>query len=235
MTKAKKIKAYIACDTLYTGKTEHLHEYIRWVPNLEPTSNLSEAGLVVFTGGADVSSVLYGEVPHATTSAYPNRDLTEIYVFNKTKERGIPMLGICRGAQFLTVMNGGKLLQDVSDHQGGKHSIFFNTGDVREITSTHHQMMNPFVLKEDKYELIAYAYELVMADHLYYNDGVKSQIKLPQDFKEPEIVYYYDSNALCIQGHPERLKKPSEKDDLEIQIELVNDLLNGNMDKWKNK
>jgi len=66
------------------------------------------------------------------------------------------MVGICRGSQFLTVMSGGRLFQDVSGHAiMGTHLIKFKDGSSLGITSTHHQMMNPFYLSKNEYDLIA--------------------------------------------------------------------------------
>src|SRR5206468_3407306 len=86
-----------------------------------------EADLVIFAGGADVDPVLYGEVPHETTCCDPKRDQQDMDLYLMCVEHGIPMLGICRGAQFLHVMNGGKLWQHVDKHYGD-HRIF----DIRK-------------------------------------------------------------------------------------------------------
>jgi anthranilate/para-aminobenzoate synthase component II len=126
------------------------------------------------------------------------RDQKEIDDYYRYK--GIPMLGICRGAQFLTVMSGGRLIQDVSGHQSS-HTI--STGGMLgtyTITSDHHQMMYPFDLSKEKYILIAYS-EYFRSN--YYLNGNNNEIELSQDFLEPEIVYYKNNNSLCIQGHPE--------------------------------
>ena len=68
------------------------------------------------------------------------------------------------------------------------------------ITSSHHQMLYPFDLKKEYYELIAYS-EFYQSKT--YLNGDNEEIELSKDFLEPEIVYYKDGNSLCIQGHPE--------------------------------
>ena len=75
---------------------------------------IDEADLVVFGGGADISPELYGQEPLPQTYFDEDRDTHEIWAYNKCVTSKIPMFGICRGAQFLHAMNGGKLWQDVS-------------------------------------------------------------------------------------------------------------------------
>src|SRR3546814_18138869 len=52
------------------------------------------------------------------------------------------MFGICRGAQFLHVMNKGALWQHVEGHAGPDHYIYDLNDDCLVIaTSLHHQML----------------------------------------------------------------------------------------------
>src|SRR3546814_14796091 len=62
-------------------------------------------------------------------------------LFKTCYENGIPMLGVCRGAQFLNVMPGGKLYQDVDNHVGD-HPIYDpqNKRVIPNVSSIHHQM-----------------------------------------------------------------------------------------------
>ncbi len=74
------------------------------------------ANLVCFTGGEDVNPSLYGHEKHPTTYFSIFRDTKERSYFEKALDMGIPMVGICRGGQFLNVMSGGEMYQDVSTH-----------------------------------------------------------------------------------------------------------------------
>lgn len=98
--------------------------------------------LLIFTGGEDVNPYLYGETPHAKTHFNPERDAQEAQVWRMAKERGIPCLGICRGSQFLNVMNKGRLVQHVTNHTTD-HDMRTSCGHTIHVTSTHHQMMDP--------------------------------------------------------------------------------------------
>lgn len=61
-------------------------------------------------------------------------------------------------------------------------------------------MLYPFDMNPKDYELLAYSEYFQSKTYL---NGNNEEIELPKDFLEPEIVYYKNTNALCIQGHPE--------------------------------
>jgi putative glutamine amidotransferase len=68
---------------------------------------------VVITGGHDIEPVLYAE-PREVESHYDTeRDAFESVVIEDALARGLPLLGICRGAQLLNVRLGGSLHQDL--------------------------------------------------------------------------------------------------------------------------
>ena len=67
---------------------------------------------LLFPGGADVSPLLYGEEPvPELEDVFPELDDHQIALAHMGRERGIPMLGICRGMQVLNVAFGGTLHQ----------------------------------------------------------------------------------------------------------------------------
>lgn len=75
-------------------------------------------GLVV-AGGADVDPGAYGQEPHPATAGWrPDRDAWEMALLAAAEERGLPVLGICRGMQVMAVAAGGRLLQHVPDGVG---------------------------------------------------------------------------------------------------------------------
>lgn len=68
----------------------------------------------LFTGGPDVSPALYGEEDVSGLSAtYPERDAMETSLLHAVIRARKPILGICRGLQFLNAALGGTLWQDL--------------------------------------------------------------------------------------------------------------------------
>ncbi|WP_125566710.1 gamma-glutamyl-gamma-aminobutyrate hydrolase family protein [Companilactobacillus insicii] len=70
---------------------------------------------VIFTGGPDVDPTFMGEEPIpelGTTNR--NRDISEISLAKKAVKLGVPILGICRGAQLINVALGGSVYQDLA-------------------------------------------------------------------------------------------------------------------------
>jgi len=69
---------------------------------------------VLLTGGGDIHAEVYGEEPHPESKLHdPDRDNMEMEVVQLALERGLPILGICRGLQLLNVVFGGTLMQDI--------------------------------------------------------------------------------------------------------------------------
>ena len=97
-------------------------------------------GLVI-TGGKDVDPARYGQAPHPKTDQpRRDRDAWEFALLAGALRRGLPVLGICRGAQVLNVALGGTLhqhLPDVVGHTGHQlGNAVFNTSQVRTVPGT---------------------------------------------------------------------------------------------------
>jgi putative glutamine amidotransferase len=97
-------------------------------------------GLLI-TGGKDVDPAAYGQKPHpATDQPDRQRDAWESTLLDAALKRGLPVLGICRGAQVLNVALGGTLhqhLPDVIGHSGHRAgNAVFNTLPVRTVPGT---------------------------------------------------------------------------------------------------
>jgi putative glutamine amidotransferase len=90
------------------------------LPNLAEESFANELAErvdgVVFSGGEDVEPRRFGEetLPDKDVSISLGRDRFEFNFFEKVHRRKIPILGICRGHQFINVALGGTLYQDLS-------------------------------------------------------------------------------------------------------------------------
>ena len=70
---------------------------------------------VVLAPGRDIEPARYGQEPHALLAATePQRDEFELALVSAALDRGLPVIGMCRGVQVLNVALGGTLVQDVS-------------------------------------------------------------------------------------------------------------------------
>ena len=102
-----------------------------------------DTDLIVFTGGEDVSPHLYKHPAHPSTFFSLRRDSVESTIFQHAQFQGTPCVGICRGGQFLNVMSGGEMYQDVTKHTRDHLITDATSGFEVLVTSTHHQMMKP--------------------------------------------------------------------------------------------
>ena len=84
-----------------------------------PDTVLDRIDALLLSGGADVDPGCYGAEPHVETEGtWPERDRFEIALTRRALERGMPVLGICRGMQLLNVAAGGTLVQHLPDIVG---------------------------------------------------------------------------------------------------------------------
>lgn len=178
--------------------------YVNFIEDVELVDNLKDAQLVVFTGGEDVTPSFYGCKKHPNTYCNIDRDILEKEIFDKIDPNKQVCYGACRGSQFLAVMNGAKLIQDVTNHAVGRTHSISDGKKIYQITSTHHQMQYPFDLEEGKdYDLLYTSYG--MSSNKYAGDKISIEKVL---HREPEIVLYHRKNypkCLAVQGHPEMI------------------------------
>lgn len=191
--------------------------YANFIKDVELVDNMEDAEVVLFTGGEDVDPSLYGKEKHSTTRSNIIRDRAEKEVFDKVRPDQV-CLGICRGSQFLCVMNGGLLVQDCENHAlYTTHRIMPLMGNTMyHITSTHHQMQYPYNLYNNDYHVL---YVSERRSHYYEGDGIDEDTI--RQYGEPEIVAYHvdgKPNCLAVQGHPEMIPESPVCDE-------INDLL----------
>jgi putative glutamine amidotransferase len=73
---------------------------------------------LLLTGGGDIDPARYGQANEGSREIDEARDALEVGAWEAAAERGVPVLGICRGLQAINVFAGGSLLQHVDGHEG---------------------------------------------------------------------------------------------------------------------
>lgn len=160
--------------------------------------SVETADLVVFTGGSDVSPRLYGvSSVHNTTKFNSRRDTQDILVYRTCYEKGIPMFGVCRGAQLGWVLAGGALYQDVDGHYGD-HSIYDLKAnrDISHVSSVHHQLCKPTEMTKN-IEIVAISRG---TSGKRWSDAATFET---EDNDDIEAFFDRDSMFFGVQGHPE--------------------------------
>ena len=116
---------------------------------------------LLLTGGGDIHPDNFGEPYHPSLKFVDeNRDALEIPLCQKAIEDDIPVFGICRGIQVMSVAMGGSLYQDIHaeyrqdalihtqvDSEDSRHEIEIEESRLRqligkeidEVNSSHHQ------------------------------------------------------------------------------------------------
>jgi putative glutamine amidotransferase len=113
---------------------------------------------LLLAGGADVDPASYGAESHPQSGVtWPERDRFEIALTRRAIERGLPVLGACRGMQILNVALGGTLHQHLPEILGtdvhrhtpgvfGDHEVRLEPGSLaaravgaeRSVVKSHH-------------------------------------------------------------------------------------------------
>lgn len=170
--------------------------------------DLTERDCLLLWGGGDISPSLYGEKPGSHTGAtevLSTRDQWEVDLARQAMKLGIPIIGICRGAQLMCALAGGKVIQHVNGH-GVEHLIKTVSNLYFWTSSLHHQMMYPW---EIDHNLLAYASP--PRSNVYLN-GDDRPVQFPDNGPiklvdcEPEVVWFPSVKCIAIQGHPEFMR-----------------------------
>lgn len=186
-------------EVAYKGGTAYL---FREDYGMQQVETPAEADVIIFNGGADIGTSIYGEEPvnRGIPSERSSRDRNEIAIFERWHNDPTKiLLGICRGGQLLNVLNGGKLYQDVNGHGMDHDMLDLRTGETLKITSTHHQQFIPNLEYGQVIGVSSRSTAKRTPEGFEHYDLTKD-LKLGRDV---ECVWYPASRSLCIQGHPE--------------------------------
>ena len=164
---------------------------------------LNVQGLIL-SGGHDVDPHNYGEEPKQKLGdIWPERDKFDMRLLKLAEENGIPVLGICRGAQIINVYHGGTLYQDLSYR--------------KEKTLKHSQGQTPTLLTHTVKTVAGTKIaDLLGKKEMQTNSFHHQLIKdVADDFKVSarcvdgvvEAIENKDASVIAVQWHPEMLHR----------------------------
>jgi gamma-glutamyl-gamma-aminobutyrate hydrolase PuuD len=170
------------------------------VPNMvaDPAAYVTTLGVegVILTGGGDIDPARYRQPVTDGREVSLLRDTTEGRLVEAALEHGWPVLGICRGMQFINVYFGGALVQDIPsqvgaavDHDESEHPV---------------AVIDPVIagwLGAQTFDVNTHHHQAVLADRLA-PDLVAFARSEPDGVIEG--VYHRQRPVLGVQWHPER-------------------------------
>jgi putative glutamine amidotransferase len=157
-------------------------------------------GLLIPGSPADVDPALYGEAPHPRLGPVnPRRTDAEIDMIRLALARGIPIFGICGGAQVLNVALGGSLYQDIPSQlsKAHKHTSLPERGHMVDIVPETH--LAAIVSSQDmRVNSLHHQAVKVPGEGLVVSATARDGVIKAVEFPGPPFV-------IGVQWHPERL------------------------------
>jgi putative glutamine amidotransferase len=166
--------------------------------NTSNPDDLKAGDVLVVWGGADIHPSLYnkGRSRYSGADNRPSRrDLIEWALMQRAKSLGVPIIGVCRGAQMLCALEGGILAQHVDNHSG-YHDVVTSDNEIIEVNSIHHQMMVP---TNTVHEMVAWT--PAPLSQQYHDDFGTIEME-----REPEFIYFNAVRGFAVQWHPEMME-----------------------------
>lgn len=193
----------IGAEVFVIGPESHL--FTTWLARCGcvKADSIQQADFVLFSGGSpDVDPRLYGGERYQNT--WVKTELMDQYLtaFYECVYSGIPMVGVCLGAQFLHVMNGGRMYQSVDGHNGDHPIMVWGTGEIiKKASSLHKQACEPN--DENGMEILASASEssFRIDANCKLIDRAASPCAMAEE--DVEAFVYRSTGVIGFQGHPE--------------------------------
>lgn len=184
--------------------------------------NPDKFSLILFTGGEDIHPSFYNDTsPHQICCANIARDRREMVIYERAVKNKVLMTGICRGLQFLNVMDGGKMVHHLDSHAGVNHRMLTHEGEIIRVNSLHHQMILP---KKSAIITGVAPYKL-SSEYIGANDTI---FKYEED--EIEAAIFPEIMSFGVQYHPEMM--PTHSDGYKYYYDMVKFALSNPWDRF---
>jgi putative glutamine amidotransferase len=164
-------------------------------------------GLLV-SGGGDVDPATYGDAPVDVQDAEAEADAWELALLRGARERGLPTLAICRGAQLLAVAHGGRLGQELPDALG--HGALTELAPEQILAARHLVTVAPG--SRLRRAVAADQLEVNTIHHHVISDPGDLQVTATAAGGVIEAVEPRDTwAAVGVQWHPEKMEDPPQR------------------------
>ncbi len=186
------------------------------LPALDPSAldedvdqQLASVDGVIFSGGNDYDATQFGEARHPSSVLMSQRrEAYDVRMFARVRQRALPCLCICAGAQLAAVHFGARIIQDIAStfvhprqhrrpFKQPAHVLSLEAGTQLRalfrcryplVNSVHHQSINPRHLPQG------------MRISAYADDGIVEAFEL-----EPGSTLDNGAWFCAVQWHPEHL------------------------------
>lgn len=174
------------------------------------TEDIAKCDGFVLTGGIDVTPAISGgaeDYPYRPLVFSPERDEFERQIYEFAKSERLPLLGICRGMQYINILEGGAVFDDIGEpenaiHKKGEldkvHGVNVVEGSLLAgitiekkglVNSAHHQAVDPERLAKN----------LMINAYAVSGNGIVEGL----EYKDKQNNGF----MLAVQWHPERMKE----------------------------
>lgn len=175
------------------------------IPNIDTSMANNYIDLVdglIISGGADISSFIFGEDPHLLNGDYSNnRDKMEKALYFSARKKNIPILGICRGHQIINAVSGGTIVQDLSLIE--TLNVVHNSKDKPYSLEHYASFVEGSIIHE-----IFGPGEHIINSHHHQCIGKIATDFIATGYSRDNIIESMESldkMVLCVQFHPERM------------------------------
>lgn len=171
---------------------------------------------LILSGGHDVTPQYYGEEPmQKIGETWELRDWFDSLLVEKALEKGIPVLGICRGMQVMNVLHGGSLWQDLS---------YMKDVEIKHLQGHSPELVTHLVDIEEGSQL----HELMGENHVMVNTFHHQAVReLGQGFKATAFSADGIVEAIEHEEHPFYLGVQWHPEMLHASVPLMNQLFAG--------
>ncbi|KKM40528.1 hypothetical protein LCGC14_1563790 [marine sediment metagenome] len=177
--------------------------------NLEQLSRSVEIAGIILTGGGDVDPDLYGKNAGSELSISKQRDKLESSLLKLSISQKIPLLGICRGMQFINVFFNGSINQQINKMDTKNTHI---VPSIHNVEITDNKIMNILGKK-------------TFFTNSYHNQGIFEGglgddlmiFAMNKDLGLIEGIYHKNFPIAGIQWHPERPGSYNKIDEILVE------------------